>query len=377
MTEQKDKKQTLGYFDVIGEVAVDSKAFSLGQAGKNNASWLQNIFNPRVDGVDGQSLYMRFSSGYDSVKGKTIYARSKSETNLEIPFGDRNNQNMISLVDDKSFIKVGIEKIVEKNAETGKEYKVWEFNKFLDSFDAIAFLNQMMPLASKNKVRLVGRIKNSVYNDEVQRNYELQTIYLLNGNEEEGKELAPKFSFTQNVLLTEGAVDQSKLESEGVATVNAKIYVKIKKEFKVLPLEFMMIAKDDSQKETFKKVIDRYFDIKGDTVRRINLDCRFESGYIASNIEESDLPDDAKELIEDGLYSKEEVMKMYANKDRVDRLVITRPLIRKIDNKPQVDFDDKEFELKDLEGKVVEIAKDEVIQNESEVDELLNELENL
>ena len=377
MTEQKDKKQTLGYFDVIGEVAVDSKAFALLQAGKNNANWIQNVFNPRIDGADGQSKYMRFSSGYDTTKGKKIFAQSKSKTSLEIPFGDRKNQNMIDLVDDKSFIKVGIGKVIEKNAETNKEYKVWEFNKFLDAFDAIEFLNKMMPLASKNKVRLVGKIKYSVYNDEVQTNYELQTIYLLNGNEEEGKELASKFCFTQNVLLTEGAVDKSKLETEGTVKVATNVYVKIKQEYKVLPLEFMMIAKDDSQKETFKKVIDRYFDIKGDTVRRINLDCRFESGYIASNVEESDLPDDAKELIEDGLYSKEEVMKMYANKDRVDRLVITRPLIKKIDNKPQVDFDDKEFELKDLEGKVVEIAKDEVIQSESEVDELLSELENL
>lgn len=377
MTEQKDKKQTLGYFDVIGEVAVDSKAFALLQPGKNNPKWIQNVFNPRIDGVDGQSKYMRFSSGYDTVKGKKIFAQSKSKTSLEIPFGDRKNQNMIDLVDDKSFIKVGIGKVIEKNAETNKEYKVWEFNKFLDVFDAIEFLNKMMPLASKNKVRLVGKIKHSVYNDEVQTNYELQTIYLLNGNEEEGKELAPKFCFTQNVLITEGAVDKSKLETEGTVKVATNVYVKIKQEYKVLPLEFMMIAKDDSQKETFKKVIDRYFDVKGDVVRRINLDCRFESGYIASNVEESDLPDDAKELIEDGLYSKEEVMKMYANKDRVDRLVITRPLIKKIDNKPQVDFNDKEFELKDLEGKVVEIAKDEVIQSESEVDELLSELENL
>ena len=377
MTEQKEKKPTLGYFDVIGEVAVDSKAFALLQAGKNNANWIQNVFNPRIDGADGQSKYMRFSSGYDTTKGKKIFAQSKSKTSLEIPFGDRKNQNMIDLVDDKSFIKVGIGKVIEKNAETNKEYKVWEFNRFLDAFDAIEFLNKMMPLASKNKVRLVGKIKYSVYNDEVQTNYELQTIYLLNGNEEEGKELASKFCFTQNVLLTEGAVDKSKLETEGTVKVATNVYVKIKQEYKVLPLEFMMIAKDDSQKETFKKVIDRYFDIKGDTVRRINLDCRFESGYIASNVEESDLPDDAKELIEDGLYSKEEVMKMYANKDRVDRLVITRPLIKKIDNKPQVDFNDKEFELKDLEGKVVEIAKDEVIQSESEVDELLSELENL
>ena len=85
-------------------------------------------------------MYMRFSSGYDAVRGKTIYARSKSETNLEVAFGDRNNENIISLVDEKSFIKVGISKELVKDEATGKEYKQWVYKNFLDTFDVVAFL---------------------------------------------------------------------------------------------------------------------------------------------------------------------------------------------------------------------------------------------
>ena len=115
------------------------------------------------------------------------------------------------------------------------------------------------------------------------------------------------------------------------------------------------------------------------TIWNINNGAGFVPEQILSveNVKEEDLPQEAKELIEDGLYSKEEVLKMYVNRDRVDELLVIRPLIRKVDGKPMVDFDDKEFELKDLEGKVVEIQKEEVINNETEVDDLLNELENL
>lgn len=375
MAEQQNKRQTAGYFDIVGTVAVDSKTFALNLEGKNNKNWYQNVFNPRVDGDNGENMYMRFSSGYDKTKGKTIYAQSTSKTQLEIPFADRNNPNMIKLVDDKSFIRVGISKKTEIN-EQGKEYKTWDFKKFLDPFDAIAFLNQVMPLASKNKVRLVGRKKYTTYKGEVQKNYDLQTIYLLDGNEEEGKELAPRFTFTQNVLLTEGCVDATKLESEGLIKLNTKLFIKEKKEFKVLPLEMVMRASTDEQKVTYKRVVDRFFTVDSDKVRRINLDCEFKSGYVAGNVKEEDLPQEAKELIEDGLYSKEEVMKMYVNRDRVDELLVIRPLIRKVDGKPMVDFDDTEFELKDLEGIVIDIIQEEVT-SEQEVDDLLNELENL
>ena len=375
------KKQTLGYFDIVADVTVDDKCFSLGIAGKNNINWLQNIFNPKVETKDGKSMYMRFSSGYDSKKGKTIYAMSKKGTMIEVPFADRMNQNMIDLVDDKSFIRVGIGKKTEKNEETGKEYKAWEYNKYLDLFDAIAFLNQIMPLASTTKVRLQGRVRFNEYNNEVTRNYDLQSIYILTNNEDEGKEMPYKLSFTQNVLLTEGCVDDSKLDSEGLIEVNSKIYCVVSKNkvksAQILPVKFVMKATDEQKKATYKRTVDKFLTVKGDTVRRINLDCVFESGYVASNVSEEDLPQEAIELIEDGLYSKEEVMKMYANKERVDRLVIVRPLIRKINDKPAVDYNDEEYTLDDLEGNEVEIIEEEQVQSDEEVDDLLDELENL
>lgn len=381
MTNQANEREiraTGGYFNVVGEVMVDSKTFGLNTQGKNNTNWMQNVFNPKIECKNGQSMYMRFSSGYDAVKGKTVYARSKTETNLEIPFGDRLNQNMIDLVDEKSFIKVGYEKKIAKN-EDGTEYKAWVYKEFLDVYDAITFLQQVMPLATKQKVQIRGRVRFSTYKGEVQRNYDIQSIYLLNGNEEEGKEAETKLSFTQNVLVKKDSVDKTKIETEGLLTVNSLVMVKEKKEFKTIPVKFIMKTSEltDEKKAILTRIADRYFNIDEDKVRRINLDCVFESGYVQGNIKEEDLPQEAREMIEDGIYSLEEVMKIYASKDRVDNLVIIRPLMRKIDSIAKIDMSDDEYLLSDLEGREADVEVEEIIESDESLNDLLNDLDNL
>lgn len=374
---ERQIKTTNGYFDVVGEIIVDAKTFTLGQPGKNNQNWIQNIFNPKIEADNGKSMYMRFSSGYDAVKGKTIYARSKSETNLEVAFGDRNNENIISLVDEKSFIKVGISKELVKDEATGKEYKQWVYKNFLDTFDVVAFLQQVMPLASKQKVRITGAVKFSTYNGEVQRNYDIQNIYLLNGNEDEGKEMQPKLEFTQNVLLTKGCVVDELDKENGVATVNALVMIKEKKEFKTVPVKLLMKPQDEKQKETYKKLIPMVFEVPEDKVRKIALDCIFEVGYVAGNVNENDLPQEAKELLDMGLYTMEEVMKMYAVRERVDNLLIKRPKIKIVDGKPNVEMNDTEYLPSDLEGKGAEVIEEEVVAGSGSIDSLLDDLNNL
>ena len=377
MANERQIKTTNGYFDVVGEIIVDAKTFTLGQPGKNNQNWIQNIFNPKIEADNGESMYMRLSSGYDAVKGKTIYARSKSETNLEVAFGDRMNENIVSLVDEKSFIRVGVSKELVKDESTGKEYKQWVYKNFLDTFDVVAFLQQIMPLASKQKVRMTGAIRFSTYNGEVQRNYELQSIYLLNGNEDEGKEMQPKLEFTQNVLLTKGCVVDELDKENGVATVNALVMIKEKKEFKTVPLKLLMKPQDEKTRETYKKLIPKFFEVPEDKVRKINLECIFEVGYVAGNVSEEDLPQEAKELLDMGLYSMEEVMKMYAVRQRVDNLLIRRPKMKIVDGKPSVEMNDNEYLPSDLVGKGAEVIEEEVVGGSGNIDSLLDDLNNL
>ena len=84
MTKELNKKQTLGRFDIVGEIAVDSKVFAIGSKGKNNQAWISNVFNPRVDGVNGASMFIRMQDGYDEVKGKTLYLKTVNDESMEI-----------------------------------------------------------------------------------------------------------------------------------------------------------------------------------------------------------------------------------------------------------------------------------------------------
>ena len=47
-------------------------------------------------------MFIRIQDGYDSAKGKTIFARSTDDKQMEIAFGDRNNQAILERVNDMS-----------------------------------------------------------------------------------------------------------------------------------------------------------------------------------------------------------------------------------------------------------------------------------
>lgn len=376
MTNERQLKTTNGYFDVVGEIVIDAKTFVLGQAGKNNSNWMQNVFNPKITCTDGQSMYMRFSSGYDVVAGKTIYARSTSDTNLKISFADRHNDNILKVVNDKSFIRVGIKKELVKDEATGKEFKRWVYKTFLDSFDVIEFLQTILEPATKHKVRITGGIRFSTYNNEVQRNYDLQSIYLLDGNEDDNV-LESKLEFTQNVLIkSDSIVDDIDGES-GVATVNSLVMVKEKGEFKTIPVKLLMKPKNDKQKKAYKMIIKNFLTVPEDKVRRINLECKFESGYISNQVTEADLEQEAIDLLEGEIYTMEEILKMYAVKERVDNLLLRRPKMKIIDNLPRIEASDDEYLLSDLDGIGADIDQEEMIETDIAVTDLLNDLQDL
>ena len=115
MTKEVNKRQTLGRFDIVGNIAIDSKVFTMGSKGKNNSTWISNVFNPRIEGSNGASMFMRIQDGYDEIKGRTLYLRSVNEESMEIKFQDRMNQALVSMVNEKSFIKVFTKRVEKVN----------------------------------------------------------------------------------------------------------------------------------------------------------------------------------------------------------------------------------------------------------------------
>lgn len=382
MTKELNKKQTLGRFDIVGEIAVDSKVFAIGSKGKNNQAWISNVFNPRVDGVNGASMFVRMQDGYDEVKGKTLYLKTVNDESMEIKFGDRFNPILVEKVNERSFVKVFTKRVEKINEESGNKFMAWEEpRKFLTVFDAINFLQTVMPLASKHKVRMTGDVRYSTYNGKLQRNFELKNFYILTNNEEEGKEIPLGFNFTQNIIVMKDAVKKDMFESEGVATIDTKLYVrKAKDQYEILDLPLIVRATEDN-KDTYRKMLEKYFTVDGDTVRRVNVEGIFQVGYVSGNIDENDLPQNALELIEDGFYSKEEVLKMFLKKERVDETLLRRPIVKMSEGIPTgIDKSDEDYTMEDIQAAMKEVSTEETIKiGESSIstDSLLDELSGL
>lgn len=373
--ENNQKKQTLGNFNITGYITIDDKTFEMNKAGKNNKNWIMNVFNPKVEDKEGKSMYMRFMDGFDKVKGKRIFARTKDNSNIEISFADRDKEALLEQLDDFSFVKVGLGKEKVKDEETGKEYERWNFRKFITPYDAIALLKEVLEIGKTYKVRMIGNQKFNLFNGNMNRNYDLQTIYILPKDDTSECD----FGFKHNILLDSESVNMDKWIDEGIANIKAKVYQKKKKdEYEVLEVPFVIRA-NENNKEKYENVIKKHLLVEEEgVIRRINIAGIYNCGYISGKVEEEDLPEEIKEMIKDGIYTKEQILNMNSKKERVDELVIRKPVVRRIDGILKVDKSNDEFKPEDLENLVVETEDEEIeIPDEELDDDLLDELESL
>jgi hypothetical protein len=362
------KPQTLGYFDVKGIITVTPDTFQVDLKGKNNPNWNYSRINMKMEDGQGGIFYLNASDGFDIVKGKTIYANIKdSKEQMQIAFGDRHNEEILKHIDDNSFVRVAL-RLVE--TEDGK--RSWEYIKFLTLYDAINFLKDR--LQTGMKLRVTGRTRYSLYNNYLNKDFEIQAIYLL--PEDDTSELG--FKFNQNVLITSDSLDDSEWEETGVAKLNAKLYLKKKKDvYEVLTLP-LIVRSTEENKKAVGTMIEKLFKVEGDTVRRIRLEGKYNTGYVASQVTLDDLPPETLELIELGLYTEEEILSKQANRSKVDEMLIIRPVVLRANEneKPRIDYSDTDYTLEDLENLIVQPEPEIVIETTSDDDDLsfLNEL---
>ena len=96
----------------------------------------------------------------------------------------------------------------------------------------------------------------------------------------------------------------------------------------------MVILVNEENKEKKMAIFKKFFDnIPEGKIRRIKLEGRFRSGMIQGNVTEDDLNKEALEMIESGLYTEEEILKTYVNREFIDELEIIRPSSKKVDEK--------------------------------------------
>lgn len=331
------KKDYVSSFTLIGRPVLTDFTFKIDQRSEKSA-WVYNSMNLGIDcGEKHGVVYADMMGGYSEERENVIYVHGKDsngnddfDNRFEVAWEDRDNPAALESIGKLCFYRVGLEKTVK-----GTTY----YNDFLSQYDAIAYIKKH--LTSDMVVNVKGNIKYSIYNDVVQVRKEITSIAL--SSVEDPADYTARF--TQSILIDKDSASLSADnidKDKGVMYVNARVldYVKecngveVRGQFPYRKqFEFAMDFSDGAK---CKKIFEKLFKVKKN-VTQATFEGVFIEGGAVTQVSWEDVPDDIKELVECGVYEKEEALaKCASNGSRERRMVLTKPLIRMVgddDNK--------------------------------------------
>lgn len=337
------KSDWVSNFTLIGEAKVNDYTFKIDEH-SNKSSWIYNSMNLGIDcGEKFGRIGCELMGGYSEDRENIIYVHGKDNDGNDdfgqtftVDWEDRLNDEVLESVGDLCFITVGLEK-----TDKGKTY----YKNFLSAYDAIAYVQEHLEDGMVVNVR--GRLQYSIYNDTVQVRKTIQSIVLSNVDDS-SKYVA---RFTQSVLLDKDSASLKDVDKDkGIMYVNARVLdylkelngVEIRGQYPYnVTFEFPM---DLTKPDTCKKIYEKLFKVKKN-VRQVTFEGEFVEGGAVVQTSWEDVPDDIKDLVEIGVYSKEEALqKCTANGSRERRMLLKKPHIKLVgdDKTPIIQvFDDK------------------------------------
>lgn len=314
-------------FNLIGRPIINDYTFKIDEKSEKS-NWVYNALNLGVDcGENHGTVYAEMMGGYSEENENRIYAHGKKddgsdnfEEQVIVAWEDRFKEEVLEDIGDLSFITVGLKKT---NAD--KTY----YEKFLSAYDAIAYIKEH--LTEDMVINVRGNLKYSEYNGNVQVRKNITSIALSKADDSSKY----KATFTQSVLLDKDSASMKNIDKDkGVMFVDTRVldYVKevngievkgqypYKKQF-----EFAM---DFSNEAQCKKIIDKLFKVKKG-VSQATFEGEFVEGGAVVTATWDDIPDEIKDLVEMGVYTKEEALaKCTANGSRERRMVLKKPMIK-------------------------------------------------
>lgn len=345
-----EKSDWVSNFTLIGEAKVNDYTYKIDEKSEKS-NWIYNSLNLGIDcGEKFGTVYCEMMGGYSAEKENVIYAHRKDsngrddfDSPMQVAWEDRDNESILEDIGDLCFITVGLEK-------TDKEKTYYK--KFLSAYDAIAYVKEK--LVDGMIVNVKGNLKYSEYNGNTQVRKNITSI-VLSSVEEKDKYVA---RFTQSILLDKDSVSLKKEnidKDKSVVYVNAKVldYVKeyngieVKGQFPFSKqFEFEL---DFNNEEQCKKIFEKLLKVKKD-ITQVTFEGNFIEGGATVSVTWDDVPDDIKDLVDMGVYTKEEALaRCSSNGSRERRMVLKKPYIKLVG-----DDDNKVPVVQKFEGKYKE-----------------------
>lgn len=351
MSEKKviNRSDWVSQFTLIGKPVINDYTFKIDEKSEKS-NWVYNALNLGVDaGEKFGVVYGELMGGYSEENENKIFAHGKKEDGSDdfeqqivVDWEDRFNDEVLEEIGDLSFITIGLEKTSE-----GKTF----YKKFLSAYDAIAYIKEH--LTEDVVVNVKGNLKYSTYNDNVQVRKNITSIVLSKVDDPANY----KATFTQSVLIDKDSASLKNIDKDkGVLFVNARVldYVKevngveVKGQYPYnKQFEF---AIDFSNEAACKKIMDKLFKVKKG-ITQITFEGEFIEGGAVVTATWDDLPDDIKDLVEMGVYGKEEALaKCTANGSRERRMVLKKPQIKLVgeDKVPVIQRFEERYTEEDL-----------------------------
>lgn len=329
------KKDWISNFNLIGKPIINDYTFKIDERSEKS-NWIYNALNLGIDcGEKYGTVYCEAMAGYSADNKNQIYAHGKKddktddfEKQIIVDWEDRFNDDVLEEIGDLSFITVGLEK-----TDKGQTY----YKKFLSAYDAIAYVKEH--LSEDMVVNVRGNLKYSTYNDNVQVRKNITSIVLSKADD------ASKYraSFTQSILVDKDSASLKNVDKDkSVMYVDARVldYVKevngveVKGQYPFnKQFEF---ALDLSNEKQCKTVVEKLFKVKKG-VTQINFEGEFIEGGAVVTATWDDVPQDIKDLVDMGIYTKEDALaRCTANGSRERRMVLRKPVIKMVGDENKV-----------------------------------------
>jgi hypothetical protein len=323
----KKSKTSIAQFNLVGVAKVNDYTFTIDQTSEKS-DWIWNTLNLGIDCGECGIIYAEMKGGYGSDRDNVVYVHGKKKNDNDkdvddfdnrytISWDDRFKNSILEDIGEKCFLKVGIEKDVkDKTVE----------KKFLSAYDAVAYIQEH--LEDGMVVNVKGNIKYKEYDGNTQVTKEITSIFLSKAEEKDYRA-----TFKQTILCGYDFIGKYDKENETfalntyvldyVGKVNNK---KINKTF-AFDRSFEFDSKGDEEKA--KKVLVKYFKPKKkDEIAEINVEGKITKNGNSVDITMDDIPEDIQELIELGIYTKEEVLAKGTNGgNKKESYVIEKPVI--------------------------------------------------
>lgn len=325
MTKKVKRSNWTSKFELVGKPKINDYTFKI-DSKSEKSSWIYNAMSLYVDcGEKYGDVLCEMMGGYSSEGNSIIYAHGKDENGrddfnesgrINVAWEDRFDESVLETIGSLCFFTVGLEK-----DKAGKTF----YKEFLSEYDAIAYIQEH--LTEDMVVRIKGDLVYSLYNDNVMVKKKIRSVVL--SKVEDSKDFSA--TFTQSILLDKDSFNIKNLDK---ATGDLPIYARVLDYVKEIngtdirtfyPMPRVFYYKFDLENpELSTKFCNRLLKVKNG-ITQINF-CGelIENGTVTVSYD--DLPDEIKELIEIGAYSKEEALsKCSDNKSKDKKMYITKP----------------------------------------------------